>query len=195
MKKRIVFLPIIVICILFSSCEDWSLMTCTDGYVACLRIDGNKNQSVIVEYIGPRQRKYESNFNFSPKEVQIPYTKGTWADTKCRGKHFKKNNYNFLHITNKSTDMIYICATISGKETEGNFSFHHNLCDLFAIYHEQDLNPHYDYKKDKNFQGVEYMDRYELYKKLEAEKYPYFIKLPPQKSCIMKWGGYGFVLQ
>ena len=68
-----------------------------------------------------------------------------------------------------------------------------NKC-LLEIYGKQDQDSNYDYTKDKQFEGVklDYVDRYEFYEQLIKDKYPYIIKLAPQQTCIMKWGGLGF---
>ena len=192
MKKIVLFIIFILVVLLSSSCL--LTETCTGTYCGDIKIDGKERGRMLIDYIGPDKRKYKQEIGYNSQEVIIPYYYSFLANTVCKTKDFKKNDYNFLRITNLDAEDIFICSNLLGQEID-NKLLPNEYGKLLLIYHEQDLNPNYDYKTDGRFKDIEYIDRYELYKKLEAEKYPYFIKLPPQKSCIMKWGGYGFVLQ
>lgn len=188
MKRIICILLTSIIFFVTNACDR---ETCTDNYIGTLKIDGKKGDNVFIKYVGPKQRKYEIEFMFSPLENKLPYHNYFLPHTICSTKDFKNHNHNFLHIKNTSEEDIIICGVFSGAEIDEHpeETYYRNLLD---IYNKQDKDPNYDYTKDKHFTGIKYMERSQFYKKLLQENYPYIIKLAPQKECIMKWGNLGF---
>ena len=187
--KRIFF----ILCLAIASILSYSCNgeTCTSGYMGALKIDEKKADKVFIKYIGPKKRNYEQEFNFSSNNT-LPYGRFFYSSTICSTEDFKNNNYDFLEIKNLDTEnSIYVCAVTEGAEID-NAEYYYRYVDLLKIYDNQDKDPNYDYKKDKYFERVNYVDRYEFYEQLIKDKYPYIIKLAPQQTCIMKWGGLGF---
>lgn len=189
MKILLHFLALAIICSFISSCCG---ETCSSGYEGTIKIDGKKGTKFSVKYIGPDKRKYKQEFGFNNTENFAPYFNEFHAFTICKTKHFQKNNYNFLEIKNLGNDIIYICVFFMGAEIDEH-SKYAEYSTLLEIYNKQDENPNYDYSQDNFFKNtkLEYINRYDFYQKLKKEKYPYFIELQPNKTCIVKWNNLG----
>lgn len=187
MKKVSYILFVSVICLLSYSCGKEN---CTDNYLGVLKIDGKKGDKVLVKYVGPKKRNYESEFGFNSVENELPYYNYFMPNTICSSKDFKKNNYDFLEIRNLGTEDVYVFTVLEGPEID-RFSNHLRYISLARIYGKQDEDPNYDYTKDKSFEGIrlDYVNRYDFYEQLLKDKYPYIIKLAPQQTCIIRWGG------
>ena len=190
MKRIFIILCLAIASILSYSCNG---ETCTSGYMGALKIDEKKADKISIKYIGPKKRSYETEFGFYPPEQNLPYFQRKEAMTNCNSKDFKAQGYNFLEIQNLGTENVIICGVLEGTEVDKLSNSLRNKC-LLEIYGKQDQDPNYDYTKDKQFEGIklDYVDRYEFYEQLIKDKYPYIIKLAPQQTCIMKWGGLGF---